>query len=152
MTSTFVVTHSEAGSRALPTLGGALSVRRRVAGFLLALGGLPLLTWVLSLFRSDESLASDVLAFQLFIVIVALVGGIWPAVATAVIASLVLDFFFVAPLYVTIADPLHLLALIIFVVVAVLVSTVVDQAARRCRLASRAAANRKPSPTSPAVS
>ena len=136
-----VVTHSEAGSRALPTLGGALSVRRRVAGFLLALGGLPLLTWVLSLFRSDESLASDVLAFQLFIVIVALVGGIWPAVATAVIAGLVLDFFFVAPLYtVTIADPLHLLALIIFVVVAVLVSTVVDQAARRSRLASRAAA------------
>ena len=136
-----VVTHSEAGSRALPTLGGALSVRRRVAGFLLALVGLPLLTWVLSLFRSDESLASDVLAFQLFIVIVALVGGIWPAVATAVIAGLVLDFFFVAPLYtVTIADPLHLLALIIFVVVAVLVSTVVDQAARRSRLASRAAA------------
>lgn len=136
-----VVTHSEAGSRALPTLGGALSVRRRVAGFLLALGVLPLLTWVLSLFRSDESLASDVLAFQLFIVIVALVGGIWPAVATAVIAGLVLDFFFVAPLYtVTIADPLHLLALIIFVVVAVLVSTVVDQAARRSRLASRAAA------------
>lgn len=136
-----VVTHSEAGSRALPTLGGALSVRRRVAGFLLALVGLPLLTWVLTLFRSDESLASDVLAFQLFIVIVALVGGIWPAVATAVIAGLVLDFFFVAPLYtVTIADPLHLLALIIFVVVAVLVSTVVDQAARRSRLASRAAA------------
>ena len=136
-----VVTHSEAGSRALPTLGGALSVRRRVAGFLLALVGLPLLTWVLSLFRSDESLASDVLAFQLFIVIVALVGGIWPAVATAVIAGLVLVFFFVAPLYtVTIADPLHLLALIIFVVVAVLVSTVVDQAARRSRLASRAAA------------
>ena len=136
-----VVTHSEAGSRALPTLGGALSVRRRVAGFLLALVGLPLLTWVLTLFRSDESLASDVLAFQLFIVIVALVGGIWPAVATAVIAGLVLNFFFVAPLYtVTIADPLHLLALIIFVVVAVLVSTVVDQAARRSRLASRAAA------------
>ena len=136
-----VVTHSEAGSRALPTLGGALSVRRRVAGFLLALVGLSLLTWVLTLFRSDESLASDVLAFQLFIVIVALVGGIWPAVATAVIAGLVLDFFFVAPLYtVTIADPLHLLALIIFVVVAVLVSTVVDQAARRSRLASRAAA------------
>jgi len=127
--------------RPFNTLGGALSVRRRVAGFLLALGGLPLLTWVLSLFRSDESLASDVLAFQLFIVIVALVGGIWPAVATAVIAGLVLDFFFVAPLYtVTIADPLHLLALIIFVVVAVLVSTVVDQAARRSRLASRAAA------------
>jgi len=136
-----VVTHSEAGSRALPTLGGALSVRRRVAGFLLALVGLPSLTWVLTLFRSDESLASDVLAFQLFIVIVALVGGIWPAVVTAVIAGLVLDFFFVAPLYtVTIADPLHLLALIIFVVVAVLVSTVVDQAARRSRLASRAAA------------
>lgn len=136
-----VVTHAEAGSRALPTLGGALSVRRRVAGFVLGMLGLPLLTWLLSTFRSEESLTSDVLAFQLFVVIVALVGGIWPAVVTAVVAGLLLDFFFVEPLFkVTIAEPLHLLALAIFVIVAVLVSVVVDQAARRSRVASRAAA------------
>jgi two-component system sensor histidine kinase KdpD len=53
----------------------------------------------------------------------------------------VLDYFFVDPLYtITITEPLHLLALIIFVIVAVLVSIVVDQSTRRSRAASRAAA------------
>ncbi|MGN6503328.1 MAG: ATP-binding protein [Pseudolysinimonas sp.] len=136
-----VVTHAEAGSRALPALGGALSVKRRIAGFVLAAAGLPLLTWVLGAFRSDESITSDVLAFQLFVVIVALVGGIWPALLSAMAAGFLLDFFFVDPLYtITITEPLHLLALVIFVVVAVLVSIVVDQAARRSRAAVRAKA------------
>lgn len=136
-----IVSHSEAGSRKLPTLGGALSVRRRIIGSVVALLGLPLLTLLLSSFRSEESITSDVLAFQLFVVIVALVGGIWPAVASAMAAGLLLDYFFVEPLYtITIAEPLHLLALVIFVLVAVLVSIVVDQAARRSRAASRAAA------------
>ncbi|MGV8881179.1 MAG: DUF4118 domain-containing protein [Rhodoglobus sp.] len=136
-----IVSHSRAGARTLPALGGALSVRRRLLGFLLTAAGLPLLTWGLGTFRSDESITSDVLAFQLFVVIVALVGGIWPAVVAALAAGLLLDFFFVDPLYtVTIADPLHLLALAIFVLVAVLVSIVVDQAARRSRAAARSAA------------
>jgi two-component system sensor histidine kinase KdpD len=136
-----VVTHSEAGSRTLPTLGGALSMRRRIAGAALALLGLPLLTWALSSFRSPDSITSDVLAFQLFVVIVALVGGIWPALVSAIAAGLLLDYFFVDPLYtITITQPLHLLALVIFVIVAVLVSIVVDQSSRRSRVASRAAA------------
>ena len=136
-----IVSHSEAGSRALPTLGGALSVLRRVFGFALAAVGLPLLTYLLSLFRSEDSITSDVLAFQLFVVIVALVGGIWPALLAAVGAGLLLDYFFVDPLFtITIAEPLHLLALVIFITVAVLVSIVVDQAARRARAARRAGA------------
>jgi two-component system sensor histidine kinase KdpD len=62
-------------------------------------------------------------------------------VASAVAAGILLDFFFVAPLYtITITEPLHLSALIIFVVVAVLVSIVVDQSTRRSRAASRSAA------------
>ncbi|HTL40637.1 MAG TPA: ATP-binding protein [Pseudolysinimonas sp.] len=136
-----VVTHSEAGTRTLPALGGALSVKRRIAGSVLAVIGLPLLTWILGAFRSDESITSDVLAFQMFVVIVALVGGIWPAVLSAMAAGFLLDFFFVDPLYtITITEPLHLLALVIFVIVAVLVSIVVDQAARRSRAAVRAKA------------
>ena len=136
-----IVSHSEAGSRALPSLGGALSLTRRIIGFALTVLGLPLLAVVLSRFRSDESITSDVLAFQLFVVIVALVGGIWPALLAAVGAGFLLDFFFVEPLYtITIAEPLHFLALVIFVVVAVLVSIVVDQAARRARAAARAGA------------
>jgi two-component system, OmpR family, sensor histidine kinase KdpD len=136
-----IVAHSQAGSRSLPVLGGALSLRRRMAGFILTAVGLPLLTIGLSAVRSDAAITTVVLTFQLFVVIVALVGGIWPALLAAVAAGLLLDFFFVNPLYtVTIADPLHLLALVIFVVVAVLVSVVVDRSARRTRIATRAAA------------
>ena len=136
-----IVSHSQAGRPSLPRVGGALSLRRRLIGFAITVLGLPLLTWMLSAFRSDESITSDVLAFQLFIVVVALVGGIWPALLAAAASGLLLDFFFVDPLYtVTIADPLHLLALVIFVIVAALVSIVVDQAARRARSAARATA------------
>ena len=136
-----IISHAEAGARSLPAFGGALSRRRRFIGFALTVAGLPLLTVLLSRFRSTESITSDVLVFQLFVVIVALVGGIWPALLAAVTSGFLLDYFFVNPLYtITIAEPLHLLALIIFVLVAVLVSIVVDQAARRSRTASRAAA------------
>ena len=135
-----IVSHASAGTLQLPRSRGALTLRRRLSGFALALLGLPALTWLLSALRSPESLVSDVLTFQLFVVIVALVGGIWPAVTVAALAGVALDFFFVAPLYtVTIADPLHLVALLIFLVVAVLVSLVVDQAASRSRAAKRSA-------------
>ena len=45
------------------------------------------------------------LAYQLLVVVVALVGGLWPALFAAVLSGLTLDFFFVDPLYtVTIAE------------------------------------------------
>ncbi|HEY8913766.1 ATP-binding protein [Lacisediminihabitans sp.] len=136
-----IVSHASAGTLQLPRSRGALTVRRRLGGFVLAVLGLPLLTLLLSSFRNAESLVSEVLAFQLLIVVVALVGGIWPAVTAAVVAGLALDYFFVEPLYkVTIANPLHLLALLIFLIIAVLVSLVVDQAASRSRAAKRSAA------------
>ncbi len=136
-----IVSHAQAGRRALPRIGGALSLRRRLLGFAVTVVGLPLLTWMLASFRSDESITSDVLAYQLFIVVVALIGGIWPALLAAAASGILLDYFFVEPLYtVTIADPLHLMALVIFVIVAALVSFVVDQAARRARTAARATA------------
>ncbi|GAB3609475.1 sensor histidine kinase KdpD [Humibacter ginsengiterrae] len=138
-----IVSHAAAGSRqlVLPRARGALSVRRRVYGFVLALAGGPLLSWLLWLFRSPDALASDVLAFQLLVVVVALVGGIWPALFAAVLSGLTLDYLFVAPIYtITIAQPVHLLALLLYVVGAALVSFVVDQAARRTRAAQRSAA------------
>ncbi|WP_213814618.1 DUF4118 domain-containing protein [Glaciihabitans sp. dw_435] len=136
-----IVAHAQAGRVRLPSVGGALSVRRRLIGLVVAILGLPLLTLLLTTLRSDDSLTSDVLGYQLFVVIVALVGGIWPALFAAAAAGLLLDFFFVKPFYtVTIDSPLHLTALAIFLVVAALVSTVVDQAARRSRAATRSAA------------
>ena len=136
-----IVSHAQAGKRRLPAIGGALSLRRRVIGLLLTVVGLPLITWPLVLLRSSNSIPSDVLAYQLFVVIVALVGGIWPALIAAFGAAFFLDFFFVSPLYtIRITQPSHLLALLIFLIVAALVSLVVDQAARRSRAATRSAA------------
>jgi two-component system, OmpR family, sensor histidine kinase KdpD len=138
-----IVTHSAAGGRsALPRVGGgALSWKRRILGFALALVGGPLLSWVLLATNTVDSLTSDVLSYQLLVVVVALVGGIWPAVFAAVLSGVTLDFLFIEPLYtVTITDPMHALALVLYVVIAVLVSIVVDQAARRARAARRAVA------------
>lgn len=137
-----IVSHSRAGGRfSLPRPRGGLTVRRRVLGFALALVGGPLLTLLLTSVRSGESMTADVLSYQLLVVVVALVGGIWPALFAALLSGLTLDFFFVDPLYtITINEPLHLLALVLYVVIAALVSLVVDQAARRTRAAQRAAA------------
>jgi len=138
-----IVTHDAAGDRfPLPRVtGGALSVRRRVLGFALALVGGPLLTWLLVSIRSEETITSDVLAYQLLVVLVSLVGGIWPAVFAAVMSGLTLNYFFVQPYYtVSVADPRNVWALILYVVIAVLVSFIVDRAARAARSARRAEA------------
>ncbi|WP_423259772.1 ATP-binding protein [Herbiconiux sp. 11R-BC] len=139
-----IVTHAAAGGRLrvpLPGVGGSLSVRRRVYGFGFAVVAGPLLTWLLTALRSEQSITTEVLSYQLLVVVAALIGGIWPALFAAVLSGFTLDFFFVAPLYtVTVADPLHLVALLLYVVIAVLVSIVVDQAARRSRRARRSAA------------
>jgi two-component system sensor histidine kinase KdpD len=138
-----IVTHA-AASRGLHlprVTGGALSVKRRILGFALALVGGPLLSWLLFVTSSPDSITADVLAYQLLVVIVALVGGIWPALLAAVLSGLTLDFLFIDPLFtVTIADPDHALSLVLYVVIAILVSWIVDQAARRTRAAQRAAA------------
>ena len=138
-----IVTHAAAGARfALPRVtGGALSRTRRLLGFALALVGGPLLTWFLVAIRTAETITSDVLAYQLLVVLVALVGGIWPAVFAAVMSGLTLNYFFVEPFHtVTIADPRNAWALVLYVVIALLVSFIVDRAARAARAARRSAA------------
>ena len=136
-----IVTHSAAGRRGpLPTIsGGALGWRRQLIGFAVALVCGPLMSWLLFSLRSPGSITADVLSYQLLVVVVALIGGLRPALFAAVLSGFTLDFLFVEPLFtVTIADPLHALALVLYVVIAVLVSIVVDQAARRARAAQRA--------------
>jgi two-component system, OmpR family, sensor histidine kinase KdpD len=137
-----IVSHAAAGGKlALPRFRGGLTARRRIYGFVLALTAGPLLTWLLVSFRTPDSMTAEVLSYQLLVVLVALVGGIWPALFAALLSGITLDFFFVAPIYtISIAEPLHLLALILYLVIAALVSLVVDQAARRTRAAFRSAA------------
>jgi len=137
-----IVTHSAAGRGwSLPKLGGALSRSRVVAGFVLAAVVGPLLTWLLAGHRTEDGIAGTVLLFQLLVVVVAVTGGVWPALFAALLSGVTLDLIFIAPIYsVTIAEPLHLLALVLYVLNAAIVSWVVDQAARRSRAAARALA------------
>jgi two-component system sensor histidine kinase KdpD len=137
-----LVTHAQAGrGRVLPQRRGSLTRRRRIEGFGLAVVLPVLLTLVLSQDRSSLNLVSDVLLFLLVVVVVALVGGFLPALLAAVGGSFLLNYYFAPPLHTfTISETNNSLALAVFVVVAVLVSSVVDLAARRTRQAARATA------------
>lgn len=137
-----IVSHdAQAKALRLPRMGGALSTRRRIAGFaVLAVFG-PLLTWLLVSSRSPEALTTDVLAYELLAVVVALVGGAFPSLIAALASGFALDYFFTKPFYtVTVNEPLHLVALLLYLLTAALVSVVVDRAARKTRVARRAAA------------
>ncbi|WP_268869505.1 sensor histidine kinase [Cutibacterium modestum] len=137
-----IVSHdAQAKALRLPRMGGSLSTRRRIAGFAaLAVFG-PLLTWLLVSLRSPEALTTDVLAYELLAVVVALVGGALPSLIAALASGIALDYFFTKPFYtVTVNEPLHLMALLLYLLTAALVSVVVDRAARKTRVARRAAA------------
>ena len=120
---------------------GGLSLGRRTAGFILSIVALPALTMLLLAVAADVSLSTDLFAFLLLVVAVALVGGLPPAVFAALAGFLLLNYYFTPPVRMfTVAERENLLALFVFLVVAVSLSTVVDVAARRTREASRARA------------
>ena len=119
--------------------GAAIGVRRRLGGVLLAVVLLPLLTVVLAAARGHLNLADFVLVYLVAVVAITVIGGFWPAVLAAVAASLLLNWYFTVPIHTfTIAQPRELLALLLFVTVAVAVSSVVHLAARRALQAARA--------------
>src|SRR6516225_5210407 len=137
-----IVTHAHMGrGRGLPRASGGLTLRRQLAGYLLAALLAPLLTLVLTSERGNINLISDVLIFLVAVVVVALVGGFVPAVLAAIIGSLLLNYYFIPPVHqLTIAQWNNALALAVFVIVGFLVSWVVDIAARRTTQAARATA------------
>jgi len=119
--------------------GNPLSVQRRLTGFALAAAGLPVLTVGLAQLRAELSLPSDILLYLAWTVVVALVGGLIPALSAAVAGSLLLNYYFAPPIHqFTIAERENVLALVVFLAVAVAVSITVDVAARRTREAAHA--------------
>jgi two-component system sensor histidine kinase KdpD len=138
-----IVTHQQMGRGRglLPRAGGSLTLRRRLAGYLLAAVFAPAATVVLAQFRGDINLTSDVLTFLVGVILVALVGGFIPALLEAVAGSLLLNWYFTPPIHqFTIADANNAWAIGVFIIVALLVSSVVDVAARRTKQAARAGA------------
>ncbi|MFD5554243.1 DUF4118 domain-containing protein, partial [Streptomyces sp. NPDC127068] len=135
-----LVTHDEMGKgRGLPGAhGGRLERTRVVRGWLVGILGPVLLTLLLDLAAPEVGLANDMLLFLTLTVGAALLGGLWPALASAVFGSLLLNWFFTPPLHhFSIADPKNIVAIVIFVGVAVAVASVVDLAARRTHQAAR---------------
>ncbi len=138
-----IVTHAHMGRGRglLPHSRGGLTLRRRLIGYALAVALCPLVTLMLASLRGELNLTSDVLAFLVAVIAVALVGGFVPAILVAVAGSLLLNYYFTPPVHkFTIAEANNALALLVFVAVAIIVSTVVDRAARRTRQAARASA------------
>ncbi len=136
-----IVTHPGAAtrSRRLPRLQSGLSGERQRLGLAVAAVGLPLLTVVLYQARGVLNLASDLVAYLVLTLVVSLIGGLRPALGTALISSLLLNWFFTPPLHTfTIGEPNNLIALLAFLGAAAGVSTVVDLSARRATQAARA--------------
>jgi two-component system, OmpR family, sensor histidine kinase KdpD len=79
------------------------------------------------------------MVFLLAVLVTAMSFGIWPAIFASVLSFFAYNYFFIPPLYTfTIAEPYELLALVIFLVVAVVSSAL----AGRVREQARIAANR----------
>jgi two-component system sensor histidine kinase KdpD len=135
-----LVTHEAVPhSRARTRTASALSRTRRLIGLGLAVVGLPALTFVLTQLRDSITLSSDILLCLGWVVVVALAGGLYPALVAAVFGSLLLNYYFTPPTHrFTIANRDDILALVVFLAVAVAVSLTVDRAARRTREAASA--------------
>jgi len=136
-----IVTHSQVGSRwrLLPRYRGGITTRRQIAGYVLAVALAPLGTLVLASDRTGINLTSDTLAFLVAVIVVALTGGFLPAVIAAIIASLLLNYYFTPPIHSwTISQANNALALGVFIAVGLVTSWVVDTTARKSNQAARA--------------
>jgi two-component system, OmpR family, sensor histidine kinase KdpD len=137
-----LVTHPYASQgQRLPSARTGLPPGRLLAAELAAWLAPPAITVVLTQLRPELSLTSQVLLFLLVAVGVARIGGLLPALLAAVSSSLLLDYYFIPPFYaLTIADPNNVIALVVFVLVALTVASVVDGEVRLTRRAARASA------------
>jgi two-component system sensor histidine kinase KdpD len=91
--------------------------------------------------HTDDSLPTELMSFLALTVAVALVGGLLPALVSAVLGFLLVNYFFTRPVGgFTIASPANLLALVVYVAVAVAVASVVGLASRRTTEAAQARA------------
>ncbi|MFD8784819.1 ATP-binding protein [Kitasatospora sp. NPDC059599] len=135
-----MVTHEHAGHghgrtpvRRITDLGRT----RTIAGWLIGLAGPPLMAVVLTAI-GGLGLSTDMLLFLSLTVCAALVGGLLPAIGSALVASSVLNYYFTPPLHTfTISEPQNIMAVAIFTIVGISVASVVDLAARRTHQAAR---------------
>jgi two-component system sensor histidine kinase KdpD len=136
-----MVTHAEAGGRLRSWLDrrSPLKPSRRMIGWALSLVVPALATVIGVLLRGKLDFSTDVVDFFLATVVVALVGGLGPALVASFLSAGLLNFFFTEPFYtLSVHAQTNVITLIVMVIVAVLVALVVDSAARRASQATQA--------------
>jgi two-component system, OmpR family, sensor histidine kinase KdpD len=139
-----IISQEERTSGALPPRWhrpSAVPRRRRVLGGLAGLVGLAVLTPVLTALREHLALSTVFLLYLSLVVGIAAVGGWWPAAVGAVAAFLLVNWYFVPPLYrLDVASGENALALAVFLLVGGVVSLLMASAARRRMEATRSEA------------
>ncbi len=136
-----VVTHEAASSHGSRDRAPRIRAGRSRWAWLVAVA-LPLLvTALLHPIRDSLTLSTVLLAYLLGVVLSSLVGGLPPAVVTAVEASLLANYYFVPPVGTfTIAQPENAFAIAVFIGVGAIVATIVDRSAARAAEAARCGA------------
>lgn len=125
-------------ARELPRLAAGLSPRRRWAGVGVAVIGLPVLTVVLVALVDVLALGSLLLIYLLAVVVVAAVGGWWPGALAAVAAVLAANWFLTPPFNTFVVESRDsVVELVVFAVVAIIVSAAVEIASRDRSRATR---------------
>ncbi|MGT2464218.1 DUF4118 domain-containing protein [Sinomonas atrocyanea] len=135
-----MVTHPLAERRQRLRLTPLLGRTRTLAGYALAFL-VPILMTAALLPFPQLNLTTVALAHLCGVVVVAFIGGLWPAVVAAVFDSLLLNYSFTPPVgTLTVDDPQNFFALVVFLAVAVAFSLVVGVSSRRSQDAARARA------------
>ncbi|WP_034090312.1 sensor histidine kinase [Streptacidiphilus albus] len=129
-----IVTHEHVAKgrvrpiRRIARLGPA----RSAAGWLLGVAGPVLLTGIIEWVHNSSNQQTDMLLYLGLTVGAALTGGLFPALASAAVGSLLVNWFFTPPVHtLTISDPQNIVAMAVFLAVALSVAYVVDLAANR---------------------
>lgn len=137
-----IVTHEEARKkRGNVRTSPELSRRRRAYGYLVGVLGPFALAGLLLVTPDLHGLPTEAMLFTALVVATAITGGLRPAIVTSFVSGFVLNYFFTPPLRtLTVASPENAFALVVFVIVAIAVSSVVDLAARRTAQAEKASA------------
>ena len=100
-----------------------------------------LVSLLLWLTKDNHGLPTEAMVLMVVVVATALVGGLVPAVMSAVCSGLLLNYLFTPPIYTwTISDPENAFAILLFVLTGIAVALVVDRAARKTEQARKARA------------
>jgi len=140
-----VITGESANPRAGAPLESAPRRALPLGRYLAALGFVVTAGLVAKVLQLTLSLTDYAMVFLTGVLFSAVVGGLGPSIAAALVSLLVYDFFFVEPLYTfTVTKPQDVLSLFVFLVVAVLTSNLTarvrDQAEASRRREERTAA------------